>query len=319
MTIGLLILDNMIEASVFFSLNAAQYLNAIDPKQNIRVVTIGTKPLVKLSNGYSIKPNERLDTTERLDVLIVPGLFYYSEKEIVSFLDSDVVRKVNPFLVAQFKVGVVLAASCVGTFLLAEAGLLKKKKATTIWWQLKLFQSRYSETNLLSDKLVVHDGSILTAGSAFAHVDLISALVDKLFSKKIANLFHGYTLSPSRIDQSSHFDFEMMAMQDSKMAELVRFIGRQLNDSISIKTLADRIGLSMRTLNRRTQLTFNCAPKKLIAQMRCKKACDYLKKRDLSIERISEAVGYSDARLFRRAFHMQFKVSPLEYRKQFLK
>ena len=102
------------------------------------------------------------------DLVIVPGLGTASADEMDAKLKSSACRHAGHMLVDAFDAGAMLAASCASTFLLAEAGLLDGRRATTTWWLAPTFQRRYPKVELITDRMVVADWPIATGGAAMA-------------------------------------------------------------------------------------------------------------------------------------------------------
>jgi transcriptional regulator GlxA family with amidase domain len=95
-----------------------------------------------------------------------PGLGSASADELDENLNSPACRRARGMLADAFKSGAALAASCASTFLLAEAGLLDGRRATTTWWLAPVFRRRYPKVKLASDQMVVADWPIATGGAA---------------------------------------------------------------------------------------------------------------------------------------------------------
>src|SRR5262249_41345135 len=124
---------------------------------------------------------------QRLDLVIVPGLGMSTEAEFVARLMSREARAAMDFLKAQARRGGGVGTACGGTFLVAEAGLLNGRAATTTWWLSALFRARYPQVRLCADQLVVVDGPYTTAGAAMAQMDLMLSVVATRAGRRVAD------------------------------------------------------------------------------------------------------------------------------------
>ena len=124
---------------------------------------------------------------KRGDVLVLPGVFATKDSSVERLLSRPDVQRVVRLLPRAAK-GALIAASYSATFFVAAAGLLDGSRATTTWWLMPFFARRFPKVNLRADRMVVDGGSVITAGSAFAHADLMLAVVARLTSPSLANL-----------------------------------------------------------------------------------------------------------------------------------
>src|SRR5580658_3409031 len=136
---------------------------------------------------HTVRCGPRRNSTElrNTDLIIIPGLGSPSGHELEEKLKSPACRRAGEMLVAAFKSGTALAASCASTFLLADAGLLDGRRATTTWWLAPLFRRRYPKVELVSEQMVVADWPIATGGAAMAQMDLMLAVVARFAAPRL--------------------------------------------------------------------------------------------------------------------------------------
>ena len=144
----------------------------------------GFGPRVRTARGLRVDIEHRLDIdgVAGLDTLVIPALDALDAASLETALTRPDVRALRAFLadLADADGSVGLAAACTGTFVLAEAGLLDHRRATTTWWLTGLFERRYPKVELDMTRMVVVSGGLTTAGAAFAHIDLAVSLVSRI-------------------------------------------------------------------------------------------------------------------------------------------
>jgi transcriptional regulator GlxA family with amidase domain len=211
-----------------------------------------------------------------------------------------------------------LGAVCVGSFLLAEAGLLDGKRAATHWkFSCELAKS-YPKVRVETDPIWVKDGNIYTSAGISAGVDLALAWVEEDCGGAIAQavarelvLFlrrHGgqQQLSISLASQAS----EMKSIQ-----ELQIWIADNLHRKLSVQLLAERVAMSVRNFERVFTREIGCAPLQYVAQLRVEAARRQLAQTEKSIGQIALSCGFASADLMRRAFVRTIGITPVRYRK----
>ncbi|HLI56629.1 MAG TPA: DJ-1/PfpI family protein, partial [Actinomycetota bacterium] len=182
MRIGLVVQDGCFASgvsSLLDVLGAAESARAtIDASiAPLDVVVAGPSGRVRTSSGMTVTATRRLGELGELDVVVVPAVHTSSGADTEAVLESSGGRRVVKALRGVDLDGVRVAAACTGVFFLAEAGLVEARRVTTTWFLTPTFRARYPETTVDLDAMVVADGPVLTAGAAFAHIDLALALV----------------------------------------------------------------------------------------------------------------------------------------------
>ena len=138
------------------------------------------------------------------DVLVLPGLGMATAPAIAAALERpDIVRGVELVARAAAK-GVLVAASCSATFVLAASRVLDGRRATTTWWWGPTFAQRFPRVTLRSDRMVVESGGVFTAGSAFAHADLMLAILAHTLSPSVAHTVARYLVLDERASQARY-------------------------------------------------------------------------------------------------------------------
>jgi transcriptional regulator GlxA family with amidase domain len=244
-------------------------------------------------------------SAETPHVLIVPGLGFVSEEAIRAGLSRPDIVQARRRL-AQLAAGSVeIAASCTATFLLAEAGILQGRRATTTWWLAPTFRRLYPAVQLDSEAIVVIDGPIVTAGAAMAQIDLMLTLLARHAAPGVADACARYMLLDGRSSQSPYVSLALLTASDERLARAESWARSRLEGRIGVDQLAAAAGLAPRTFARRLQRATGLSPVQLLQQLRLEKARSLLSSSRLSIEEIASLVGYSESSTLRRLLRAQ--------------
>ncbi|MCC6645111.1 MAG: helix-turn-helix domain-containing protein [Polyangiaceae bacterium] len=248
------------------------------------------------------------------DVVVIPGVFATKDSSIERILARSDVHRVVSLLPGAAHKGALIAASCSATFLLAAAGLLDGKRATTTWWLMPSFQRRYPRVDLRPDRMLIDAGGVMTAGSAFAHADLMLAVVARLSSPSVANLAARYLLLDARASQARYMVMDHLQSFDPLLRTLEDFITANIDRQLSLAELARAVGASPRTLARRLDASVRMTPHGFVQRVRVAHAAHLLETTRASVEEVAARVGYADAAAFRRVFRQHAGMSPRDHR-----
>ncbi len=229
------------------------------------------------------------------DLLVVPALGVFDAADVERVLARPVPRKVRDFLTELGPGGRPrLAGACTGTFLLAEAGCLDDHRATTSWWLSAFFARRYPAVTLDMTRMVVDSGTIVTAGAAFAHIDLAISIVSRI-SPRLAQLVASRMLVDERPARSVTAALGHLARSDELISDLEDWIRAHVGQAIDLATAAQEIGTTRRTLERRTRDRLGMTPLQLVQKIRVERANHLRRTTEQSMDQIARAVGYRSA------------------------
>lgn len=249
------------------------------------------------------------------DAVILPGFFASDTAEIIQRLESSWQPVIA--LLKTLPATTLIAASCYGTFVLAESGLLDGRAATTTWWLCDEFRMRYPRIRLDAAKALVEDGNLLTAGAMTAHTLLSLQLLRRLIGHAAARQVASIML----VDESNTSQQVFVTLQrefaDPLITAAIEKMERHLQDAFSATELAARLHTSYRTLHRRFRSVTGYTPLAYIQELRVERAKALLETGRRSVGQIAATVGYDDLSSFRRLFARQTGLSPAEYRKRF--
>lgn len=264
--------------------------------------------LVPVDGALSVK------TVSKSTVIAIPGLGAPTEALVETLLKREDVARGAQCLARAQKKGAVIAASCSATFVLAQAGLLDGHEATTTWWLRGAFAKRFPKVELSVEKMVVESERVLTAGSAFAHADLMLALIARTRSASVAHWVARYLVLDHRDSQSRYMVTEHLRTQDPALRKLESYVRQQLDRQLSIDELARAAQISARTLARRIHDALGTTPQRWVQRLRMAHARHLLESTKESVENVALSVGYADAAAFRRVFQREMGISPREAR-----
>lgn len=276
-----------------------------------RVVSVDGEPVPSVQGRpLSVNGALSLRSIRAGDVIVLPGIFATKDSSVERLLARPDVQEVVALLPRAVKKGALVAASCSATFLLGAAGLLDGKPATTTWWLMPFFAQRFPKVDLSAERMVVDAGKVITAGSAFAHADLMLAVVARLASPALANLSASYLVLDSRASQARYMVMDHLRSFDPVLQALEVFVTRNLSRQISLPELAKAAKTSPRTLARRVDRAIGMTPLQFVQRVRVAHAAHLLETTKEPVEEIAARVGYADAAAFRRVFRMHAGESP---------
>jgi transcriptional regulator GlxA family with amidase domain len=265
---------------------------------------------------HTVRCGPRGNSTElrNAELIIVPGLGSASGNELEEKLRGPACRRAGKMLVDAFKSGATLAASCASTFLLADAGLLDGRRATTTWWLAPLFRRRYPKVELVSEQMVVADWPIATGGAAMAQMDLMLAVVARFAAPRLAKACANYLLLDDRRSQAPFMAITHLAGQDPKIVKAESWVRNNIARDFAIEELAEAVALAPRTFARRMALICGLSPIQFVQRIRIETARFLLETTRLSVEQIARQIGYAESSTLRRLIRRETKHSPRHFR-----
>ena len=250
------------------------------------------------------------------DLLIIPGPEISRSQQLPLTL-GGLGAQVR-FIQKTFARGTPVAAVCVGSFLLGEAGLLAGRNVTTAWLFAAELASRYPAAKVNPEALLLEDGAVITTGAVSSAFDLAMHLVKRRLGGEIANATAKVTLLQNpRLSQAPYVDVSLLPKVLPSFAHSVgQWLSDRLLDSYDLERLALAFHVSSRTLLRRVKAETGHTPLALLQQARVEKAKQLLTASNWSIAQITAAVGYSDVATFTRLFARQVGETPAKYRRR---
>jgi transcriptional regulator GlxA family with amidase domain len=215
------------------------------------------------------------------------------------------------------KRGIRIASVCSGAYVLAAAGLLDGRRATTHWCRTQDFVARFPEVKLDPDRIFQRDGNIWTSAGITAGIDLALAMVAEDHGEQVAkDTARQLVLYHRRAGGQSQFSslLELKA-PDGRFGPLLSWIRENLDKPLTVEVLADRAGLSPRQFARVFTAETGSTPSKAIERLRLEVARERVKSSGELIEQIAETTGFRDPERMRRAFLRAFGQPPQSVRR----
>lgn len=297
MKIAVFALNGVFDTGLSTVLDAFQTANELAEMSgmtapNFEVSIIATRKVVKTSQGLTV-PVRAAEHYGVPDCVIVPAPGFKTPAPLQAALEREEVRDAVKILREWGRHGVTSTAACIGTFVLAETGLLDHQLATTTWWLSPLFRNRYPSVHLDESRMIVSSGKVVTAGAALSHMDLALWLIRQK-SPGLAALTAKYLVVDARPSQSAYVLSDHLSHSDVLVERFERWARDRLVHGFSLDGAAKAAGASKRTLARRLHAVLGKSPLSYFQDLRVERAVHLLKTTNQSIDAIAERVGYGD-------------------------
>ncbi|AUY48187.1 DJ-1/PfpI family protein [Streptomyces sp. CB01881] len=282
------------------------------------VLAAETLDPVTTSAGVRVLPDTTFDevSTRAIDTLLVPGAVEIDGRRRVRPLtDPAVVDRVRTLAARTRRV----ASVCVGAHILAAAGLLDGRRATTHWSTAQQLAAEHPEIEVDADPIFIRDGDVWTGAGISACLDLSLALVADDFGEatalRVARQLVMYLKRPSG---QSQFSVPLEPVSTTRRIEDLRHhITRTLADRHTVAGLAAFAHVSERQLTRIFKAELGMTPSVYIESARVEMARNQLESTDMTLERIASTCGFGTTDTLIRAFRRRLNTTPTEYRLRF--
>ncbi|HSB54932.1 MAG TPA: helix-turn-helix domain-containing protein [Gemmatimonadales bacterium] len=256
------------------------------------VTVVGTGRRVTTAQGMT-RSTVPFPLRQTPDWVVVPAISVKLPAPLVAALGAPQVAAAGRALRTWATRGAGIAAACIGTFVLAESGLLDEHESTTTWWLAPLFRQRYPAVQLDETRMIVKSGKVVTAGAALSHMDLALWLIRQK-SPRLAALTARYLIVDSRPTQSAYAMVDHLAHNDPMVERFESWARSRLKQGFSLDDAAVAVGASKRTLARRLAGVLGRTPLSYFQELRVERAVHLLRTTDESVDQIAARVGYAD-------------------------
>lgn len=328
MTIKLTILafDNCVSSGitspidVFKTANAQLWQSRTDSSQRQFSWTIASpqgKP-IRCSNGLRIQADGGLELLLSSDIVLLPGLDHKNIRELSQQVEQ-LTPLLKPYLIKLGKGNQVLATMCSSAFLLAEAGILNNKSATTCWWLATEFEHRYPKVKLSTKDIITEHNKLYCSGTINSYFTMCIELIRYFAGHEIATRTEKISSldNPPDMQSFSTTTSTYVQAQDNIVKQAIQWIQQNLNRDFLLDDLSSSLSISKRTLIRRFHKALDCSPNQYLQQARVGEAKLLLESTSLTTEQIAEKVGYKNVSSLRRVFSREVKMSMTDYKTKF--
>ena len=277
---------------------------------DVRVCSAGAAPVRTQGAAVVLVPQAGLDEVRRAETVVVPALATF---------DADVPDELLDALREAAGRGARIAAVCSGAFVLALAGLLDGRRATTHWMYAAALAARFPAVTVDPDVLYVVDGPVATSAGTAAGLDLCLELVRHDHGTAVAaEVARRLIVPPHRQGgQAQYVSTPLPAVPDSSLAPLLDWARARLDRALTLGLLARQAGITTRTLTRRFTAELGLPPLQWLTSERVRRARELLEDTDLAVEQVAAQCGLGTAANLRLHFVRQVGTTPSAYRAAF--
>ena len=288
----------------------SRVFGATDGLYEVLTCSVDGQP-VRTNADFSITVEHGPEILRTADTVVIPPFTNTAIIEQMPRDLADALARVTP--------GTRLVSICTGAFVLAAAGLLDGRPATTHWAVADLFREWYPEVALDPDVLFIDDGEVLTSAGAASGLDICLHLIRKDHGSEVANHVARICVVPPWRDggQAQYIEYPVPETTDSGTATARHWALENLHQPMTLAGLAAHSHMSLRTFARRFTEEVGMSPGRWLIQQRVERARHLLETTDLPVDEIAGKVGFAGGTSLREHLHAALGVSPLAYRRTF--
>lgn len=294
-------------ACVTTALSLASRLGAASPYDVDLVSTLGDD--IRCDSGLTLRANAAISDIRSCDTIIVSGGTGHS----AAADDVRLIRHIQRLARGARRV----VSVCTGATLLAEAGLLDRRRATTHWYFAETLAKRYPRVIVDPSPIFVREGRVATSGGVIASLDLTLALIEEdngaELARRVSMLMVTYLQRSANQDQLSMFTTSPRPAH-AALRDVVDYALERPADDLSTSALAERVNISPRQLSRLFREHLNETPAAAVRRIRLELAVRLLVATERPVSDVARRCGFATAETFRQAFTAKYGVSPRAYR-----
>ncbi|WP_411728367.1 GlxA family transcriptional regulator [Methyloglobulus sp.] len=314
-----LLIDAIGPTEVFNFTNAAlQQMGRISLSESVYTLSIVAekKGPVKTSSGVCLVADKGYeDMDEGIDTLMVAGATH-----VVYLEAAKQDTKMRNWLIHMMPKVRRMVSICTGALILAEAGLLDGRKATTHWLYCDQLALQHRNIRVEPDKIFVRDGNMYTSGGVTAGIDLALSLVEEDWGWEVAaSVARGMLIFMRRPGGQSQFSSYIFneAKTRKDFRELQAWIVSNPDTDLGVEQLAERMAMSPRNFSRLFCHEIGMTPAKFVERIRLEAARNMMLQTNMPMESVAVNCGFGNAEQMRRSFQRLLKTTPQEHRSYF--
>jgi transcriptional regulator GlxA family with amidase domain len=280
------------------------------------VITCSVRPPgpVETDADFALHVAHGPEALATADTVIIPASY-----ELGPVFEEGVLTDELAAALAHIRPGTRLASICTGVYVLAAAGLLDGRPATTHWAEAEHLQRLFPKIQVDADVLFIDDGNILTSAGVAAGIDLCLHMVRRDHGTAVANEVARRTVVPPHRDggQAQYIHRPVPDPQLSSTTTARAWALGRLHEPIQLRDMAEQEAMSVRTFTRRFREEVGVSPGQWLTQQRVERARHLLESTDLSVDRVARDAGFGTAQSMRQHLQTALGVTPTAYRRTF--
>ncbi|MEU0342819.1 helix-turn-helix domain-containing protein [Streptomyces bobili] len=288
----------------------SRILGAADGRYEVLTCTVDGRP-VRTDADFTVGVEHGPEVLETAGTVVIAPV---SSSRVTADLPDEVAAAL-----ARIRPGTRIVSICTGAFVLAAAGLLDGRRATTHWQLADEFRRMFPHVDLDPDVLFVDDGPVLTSAGAASGVDICLHLIRKDHGSGLANTVARRCVVPPFRDggQAQYIERPVPEAGATSTAATRAWALRRLGEPLTLADLAAHARMSLRTFARRFRDEVGLSPGRWLIQQRVAHARHLLESSDLTVDQVAGRVGFATGASLRQHLHAAIGVSPQAYRKTF--
>ncbi len=247
------------------------------------------------------------------DLILVPAFYVEPDKALAKN------KVLVNWIAAKYAEGTEVASLCLGSYFLAEAGILSGKACASHWKALDDMQRRYPDIQVLTDMVMTDKDRIYTSGGALLSWNLILYLIEKFCGREMCiGISRMFNIDLNRASQSYFAVFQGQRQhEDQDILKAQTFIETNFHLPISVEQIADQANMSKRNFIRRFKSATQNTPQEYLQRVKIESAKKALEKDRDDVSSIMYDVGYNDVKTFRKVFKQITGLTPQDYRRKY--
>jgi transcriptional regulator GlxA family with amidase domain len=285
-----------------------------DGRRLYEVVTCAARPgPVRTEADFTINVDRGPEALAEADTVVIPSSY-----EQLAYREGQLPSPVAEAF-AHIRHGTRMVSICIGSYVLAAAGLLDGRPATTHWADSEDFQRVFPKVKVNPGVLYVDDGDVLTSAGVAAGIDLCLHIIRRDHGSAVANRVARRCVVPPWRDGGQAQYVERPFPQDpaSTTAAAREWAAAHLDRPVTLREMAAQVSMSVRTFTRRFREEVGMSPGQWLAQQRVEWARHLLEETDLPVDEVARRAGFGTSAGLRQHLHATLGVPPLAYRRTF--
>jgi transcriptional regulator GlxA family with amidase domain len=278
-----------------------------------KLVSATEQTMLRTAGGLTLRCDATLRTAGPAELIVVPAL----DPNIDQHLALN--RAAVPWLRRAFHAGAEVASACTGAFVLAAAGILDGRAATTHWAFQSLLAERHPRIRIQPQAVLVDQGRVVTAGGATSFINMTLFLVERLLGRDVAwAASRMFLIDPNKAPQGAYALFSSQKSHgDAGVLRAQELIEAEVAGVPRVDALARKVSMSTRTFARRFVVATGNTPREYIQRVRIEAAKRLLEDGQKSVGEVAARVGYVDVAGFRKLFVRNTGLTPADYRARY--